>query len=341
MCSLCTVILALKYDINLSTSIQYHYKHMHACISHFSCVQLFVTPWTVAHQAPLSMGILQARILEWVVMPFSRDLPNPGIASTSLMSPALAGGSLPRGTWETPTLAQIPSFLIHIIVPTPTLLPGLSPSHHSLKFKWVWSFQEINLGKSFHWLLPKYPSTASKFLFYLKQAYFTTFLSGQAFSPFQKFFILLSWCLSWMCHDGYRLLCLCLCHSLCASNALCISSFSWLATTHKCGWVLNLLFSFPLTSFPRPRFKLCAPILCSQSTWTSPIIMSGYCFFIACLFVCFHTLKNVQSVSTYLTIPSPWFCMILDQLGSIKLTKQSINWINEWMNGRMDGWMDG
>ena len=31
-----------------------------------SHVQLFVTPWTVAHQAPLSMGIFQARILEWV-----------------------------------------------------------------------------------------------------------------------------------------------------------------------------------------------------------------------------------------------------------------------------------
>ena len=29
-------------------------------------------PWTVAHQAPLSMGILQARILEWVPMPYSR-----------------------------------------------------------------------------------------------------------------------------------------------------------------------------------------------------------------------------------------------------------------------------
>ena len=25
-------------------------------LNHFSCVQLFVTPWTVAHQAPLSMG---------------------------------------------------------------------------------------------------------------------------------------------------------------------------------------------------------------------------------------------------------------------------------------------
>ena len=31
-----------------------------------------VIPWTVAYQAPLSMGILQARILEWVAMPFSR-----------------------------------------------------------------------------------------------------------------------------------------------------------------------------------------------------------------------------------------------------------------------------
>ena len=30
------------------------------------------TPWIVAHQAPLSLGILQARILEWVAIPFSR-----------------------------------------------------------------------------------------------------------------------------------------------------------------------------------------------------------------------------------------------------------------------------
>ena len=37
-----------------------------------SRVRLFVTPWTVARQAPLSMGILQARILEWAAMPSSR-----------------------------------------------------------------------------------------------------------------------------------------------------------------------------------------------------------------------------------------------------------------------------
>ena len=33
-----------------------------------------MTPWTAAHQAPLSIGILQARILEWVVMPSSRRI---------------------------------------------------------------------------------------------------------------------------------------------------------------------------------------------------------------------------------------------------------------------------
>ena len=36
-----------------------------------SCVTL-VTPWTVSHQAPLSLGFFQARILEWVAVFFSR-----------------------------------------------------------------------------------------------------------------------------------------------------------------------------------------------------------------------------------------------------------------------------
>ena len=41
-------------------------------LSRFSRVQLFVTLWTAACQAPLSLGFLQARILEWVAMPSSR-----------------------------------------------------------------------------------------------------------------------------------------------------------------------------------------------------------------------------------------------------------------------------
>ena len=51
-------------------------KQSYSCIKlqHelLSRVQLFATPWTVGHQAPLSMGVLQARILEWVAIPFSR-----------------------------------------------------------------------------------------------------------------------------------------------------------------------------------------------------------------------------------------------------------------------------
>ena len=43
------------------------------CTSLLSHVQLFATSWTATCQAPLSMGILQARILEWVAMPSSRE----------------------------------------------------------------------------------------------------------------------------------------------------------------------------------------------------------------------------------------------------------------------------
>ena len=41
-------------------------------IKSLSCVWLFATQWTVAHQAPLSME--EARILEWVSIPFSRGI---------------------------------------------------------------------------------------------------------------------------------------------------------------------------------------------------------------------------------------------------------------------------
>ena len=38
--------------------------YLFLCAQSLSCVQLFVTAWTVARQAPFSMGILQARVLE-------------------------------------------------------------------------------------------------------------------------------------------------------------------------------------------------------------------------------------------------------------------------------------
>ena len=54
-----------------------------ACANWLSRVQLFVTPGTVARQAPLSMGILQARILEQVACPPPKNLSNPGIEPRS------------------------------------------------------------------------------------------------------------------------------------------------------------------------------------------------------------------------------------------------------------------
>ena len=42
-----------------------------------SHVWLPATPWTIARQAPMSVGILQARILEWVAMPFPRGSSQP------------------------------------------------------------------------------------------------------------------------------------------------------------------------------------------------------------------------------------------------------------------------
>ena len=57
-----------------------------------SCVQLFVTPWTVAHQAPLSMGFPRQEY--WSGFPFAppEDRPNQETEPMSPASPALAGG---------------------------------------------------------------------------------------------------------------------------------------------------------------------------------------------------------------------------------------------------------
>ena len=55
---------------------------------HFSCVQLFATQWTVAHQAPLSMGFSRQEYWNGLPCPPPGDLPNPVIKPTS---PAMPG----------------------------------------------------------------------------------------------------------------------------------------------------------------------------------------------------------------------------------------------------------
>ena len=60
-----------------------------------SCVQLFVTPWTIAQQVPLSMGFFRQEY--WSGLPFSSpgDLPDPGVKPVSPAPRALQADSLP------------------------------------------------------------------------------------------------------------------------------------------------------------------------------------------------------------------------------------------------------
>ena len=72
---------------------------VHAC-SVTSVVSNSATPGTVARQAALSMGVIQAQILDWVAIPSPGALPGPGSKPTSLRSPALGRFFTPSAPWE-------------------------------------------------------------------------------------------------------------------------------------------------------------------------------------------------------------------------------------------------
>ena len=102
-------------------------------LSHFSRVQLCVTPWTVARQAPLSMGILQGRVLQWVAMPSSRGSSQP-------RSPTLQADSLPSeppGKRENTGVGSLP--LLQWVFPTQELNQALlsMESLQARKLDWV------------------------------------------------------------------------------------------------------------------------------------------------------------------------------------------------------------
>ena len=65
------------------------------------CVQLSVTSWTVAHQAPLSMEFSRQDYWSGLLFPPPGDPPYPGIEPAPLASPALAGGFFTTSaTWK-------------------------------------------------------------------------------------------------------------------------------------------------------------------------------------------------------------------------------------------------
>ena len=61
-------------------------------VKSLSCVQLFATPWIVAHQAPPSMGFSRQQCWSGLPFPSPGDLPDPGIEPGS---PALQAETLP------------------------------------------------------------------------------------------------------------------------------------------------------------------------------------------------------------------------------------------------------
>ena len=60
-------------------------------VKSLSCVRLLATPWTVAYQAPLSMGFSRQEYWSGLPFPSPGDLPDPGIEPRF---PALQGDSL-------------------------------------------------------------------------------------------------------------------------------------------------------------------------------------------------------------------------------------------------------
>ena len=94
-----TCFVILSHHINyLPTNISWAPIMFQMCecvLSHFSCVWLCATLWTVACQAPLSMGFSRQAYWSELPCPPLGDLPNPGIKPMSLACPALTTDSLP------------------------------------------------------------------------------------------------------------------------------------------------------------------------------------------------------------------------------------------------------
>ena len=67
----------------------------------------FATPYTVAHQAHLSMGFSKQESWNGLPCPPPGDLPDPGIKPTSPVAPALQVDSLPLCHWGSPDLTYM------------------------------------------------------------------------------------------------------------------------------------------------------------------------------------------------------------------------------------------
>ena len=98
-----TKLVTCITTVQFSNSAKLAFIIVYMCALVLSFIQLFATPWTVAHQAPLSLGFSRQEYWNGLPFPPPGNLPNPGIESTSLTYPALAGTFFfyHCTTWET------------------------------------------------------------------------------------------------------------------------------------------------------------------------------------------------------------------------------------------------
>ena len=72
-------------------SLQWKFKCDSMCAPSLSPVQLFVAPWTLALQAPMSVGFPWKECWTEMLFPTLGNLPDSGIETSCLVSPALTG----------------------------------------------------------------------------------------------------------------------------------------------------------------------------------------------------------------------------------------------------------
>ena len=108
------------------------------CVFSCSVMSDSVTPWTVARQAPLSMGFPRQEY--WSGVPFTTpgDLLNPGIEPVSLVPPALAGRFFttvpPRKTHKATILQQQQQkFCLYFMGQTKDQEAGMYNENHSFR----------------------------------------------------------------------------------------------------------------------------------------------------------------------------------------------------------------
>ena len=83
-------------------------SHSACRLCRFSRVRFCVILWTVACQAPLSMGLSQQEYWSGLPCPPPGDLPHPRMEPASLTCPALAGGFITSsGIWEFPPFSPL------------------------------------------------------------------------------------------------------------------------------------------------------------------------------------------------------------------------------------------